>query len=238
MGHSQGATQLFYGLAVNEEYFAKKISIFLALGPVTQLNYCRSPLVKFLSQFHQKLLDTCYFLKIFEIYPPNYLEASSMRMLCDHIPQLCQFGVSLFTDADIDRLDPLRVLVYLGHYPAGGSTRSLAHYGQMLAAGQFQRFDFGKDGNVKAYGQELPPAIPLQNIKKVPVGMFIGSKDELATMEDNRWVKSQVETVVMYKEYDFGHMSFLVGKDMTYFTEDVMSLLQKYHPSTTLNIQQ
>ena len=48
LGHSQGATQMLYGLATNEAYFADKISIFLALGPVTKMNKCRSKLVSFI----------------------------------------------------------------------------------------------------------------------------------------------------------------------------------------------
>lgn len=35
VGHSQGTTQMYYGLAEMEEYFAKKVSVFVALGPVT-----------------------------------------------------------------------------------------------------------------------------------------------------------------------------------------------------------
>ena len=34
IGHSQGTTQMFYGLATNEDFFADKVSVFMALGPV------------------------------------------------------------------------------------------------------------------------------------------------------------------------------------------------------------
>lgn len=36
--------------------------------------------------------------------------------------------------------------------------------------------------------------------------------------------------VVFYKEYSLGHLSFMVANDMTYFTQDVMSLFKTYHP--------
>ena len=49
VGHSQGSTEFFYALAHNEKYFAQKVSIFVALGPVTQVNYIRSSLFKFLA---------------------------------------------------------------------------------------------------------------------------------------------------------------------------------------------
>lgn len=37
IGHSQGTTQMFYGLAENESYYKDKMSIFVALAPVTML---------------------------------------------------------------------------------------------------------------------------------------------------------------------------------------------------------
>jgi len=39
IGHSQGTTQMFYALAENPEYFKSKISLFVALGPVTKLSH-------------------------------------------------------------------------------------------------------------------------------------------------------------------------------------------------------
>ena len=59
--------------------------------------------------------------------------------------------------------------------------------------------------------------------------MFVGEKDELANVEDNRWAKTQLKTVVHYKEYNVGHIGFFINKDMSYFN-DVMSLMKKYHP--------
>ena len=47
--------------------------------------------------------------------------------------------------------------------------------------------------------------------------MFVGIKDELATVEDNRKAASEMKTIVHYKEYELGHLSFMVSKDMTYF---------------------
>ena len=46
IGHSQGTTQLFYALSHNEEFFKDKISVFIALGPVTELSNCNSNLIR------------------------------------------------------------------------------------------------------------------------------------------------------------------------------------------------
>jgi hypothetical protein len=72
----------------------------------------------------------------------------------------------------------------------------------------------------------------LQNIQSVPIGLFVGTSDQLATVDDNRWAKTQLKTLKFYKEYSLGHLSFMIGKDMTYFSVDVMNMLKEYHPAT------
>jgi hypothetical protein len=59
--------------------------------------------------------------------------------------------------------------------------------------------------------------------------MFVGTSDELATVDDNRWAKTQLTNVLIhYKEYPLGHLSFMVAKDMSYFN-DVMSLIHSHN---------
>jgi len=61
--------------------------------------------------------------------------------------------------------------------------------------------------------------------------MFVGLDDELATPADARWTRDQIgSAVVHYQEQVGGHLSFNVGKDMTFFTETAMGLIEKYHP--------
>jgi hypothetical protein len=60
--------------------------------------------------------------------------------------------------------------------------------------------------------------------------MFVGSSDQLATVLDNQWAKTQLTKVLkFYKEYALGHLSFMIAKDMSYF-KDVFNMLNEYHP--------
>ena len=69
--------------------------------------------------------------------------------------------------------------------------------------------------------------IPLSEIKEVPIAIFGGKDDEIADSFDTMWTKEQIgDAVVHYQIINGGHISFLVGKDMSYFSEDVMSLLE------------
>ena len=53
----------------------------------------------------------------------------------------------------------------------------------------------------------------------------------LSTLADTRWVMEQIqETLVLYAEHNLGHLSYFAAKDMTYFSNNVMGQLAKYHP--------
>ena len=55
----------------------------------------------------------------------------------------------------------------------------------------------------------------------------------MAVLRDCRWTRDQIShTLVHYEEIEADHDSFTVGKDMSYFTEGVMGLLTKYHPTS------
>jgi len=79
---------------------------------------------------------------------------------------------------------------------------------------------------MKIYGQGKPPAYPLENIVDFPVALFGGSLDVLGHPTDVDWLNQKLgETVVFYKTYYLGHMSFAIAKEMTWFAEDAVNLL-------------
>jgi hypothetical protein len=65
----------------------------------------------------------------------------------------------------------------------------------------------------------------MSNIK-FPISVFSGSADMIAVPEDTVWTTNQFkDQIVFQKEYTLGHLSFLTAKDMSYFTTDVMAVL-------------
>jgi hypothetical protein len=66
----------------------------------------------------------------------------------------------------------------MGHFPHGASVRSLSHYGQILIADKFQRYDYhNATKNLEEYGQSSPPEIDISSISQVPISMFVGKLD-------------------------------------------------------------
>ena len=114
----------------------------------------------------------------------------------------------------------------MAHFPSGSSFKCFVHYAQSLRTQTFREYDYGKTENLKRYGQNPPPNVPVYNIKKMPIALFVGEADKLATVDDNAWLMGALGIGV--KEDDNipgeGHMTFLMGKDQSYLNE-VLSLI-------------
>ena len=61
--------------------------------------------------------------------------------------------------------------------------------------------------------------------------MFVGDSDSLGDAVDAEYLKEALgDSVAHYQLIHGGHLTFLAGKDMSYWTTDVMGLLSQYHP--------
>ena len=89
--------------------------------------------------------------------------------------------------------------------------------------------DYHTTLDIKA--KRITDEIPLEKLKGVPVAMFVGIDDTLADPADAEWAHEKMgdDTVIEYKLIEGGHLSFFIGKDMSYFSNDVLGLLDKYH---------
>ena len=64
----------------------------------------------------------------------------------------------------------------------------------------------------------------------MPTALFVGVSDNLANETDARWVQSMMgDTVFHYQNIVGGHMTFMYGKDMSYW-DDVMDIFHQYQP--------
>lgn len=121
--------------------------------------------------------------------------------------------------------------MYVSNLPSGASARCYAHYGQLIHQSEsaFVRYDFGKKENMKRYGQERPPAYNLSAVD-FPIAIASGSLDDLANPKDVAWFASQLkkEQLVFNKEYLLAHESFMVAKDMSWFTDELFPVIKKY----------
>jgi hypothetical protein len=75
------------------------------------------------------------------------------------------------------------------------------------------------------------PEIDISTIEGVPIAIISGTQDILTTTDDTKWAMSQLgKSLVHYSEHELGHVSYFTAKDMSYFTQDVMEVMRRYHP--------
>jgi hypothetical protein len=98
--------------------------------------------------------------------------------------------------------------------------------------GDFQKYDYGKEKNLSVYGVELPPKYDLSQIHHFPIALFCGREDLLASTEDYTWLSKELEktdSLLAFKEFDIGHLGFLLPTDATLFIE-MLELMHEKNP--------
>jgi lysosomal acid lipase/cholesteryl ester hydrolase len=92
----------------------------------------------------------------------------------------------------------------------------------------WKRYDYGLRENLAIYGTHEPPLVPIENLL-LPVAVFSGSYDKLADPTDVATLVQQLgSNVVFNKQYPLGHLSFALAKDMSWFSGDVVSVIDQY----------
>jgi hypothetical protein len=141
-------------------------------------------------------------------------------------------GVAMFSDEDPTKFSNEGFKNYLGHFPAGTSFMCVDHFRQLFLAKRFQRYDYGPEINLKKYGQEEPTEISLRTFSDMPIALLCGSTDKLASPHDYMWLREELvanNNCIYYKEYDFGHLAFLMPENKT-ILHDIFALVQRYNP--------
>lgn len=121
--------------------------------------------------------------------------------------------------------------VILGHLPAGCNFKQFAHYLQLQESDRFCQYDYGSQENVARYGDNLPPAYPLNKVK-VPVGLFYCQNDNLSTDVDVKRLAELLPNVVeniLYPYEKWNHITPLWGVDARQLAHKrMLELLKEY----------
>jgi pimeloyl-ACP methyl ester carboxylesterase len=217
IGHSQGSTQLFAALTLKEDYFKEKINLFIALGPATNIYHMKSKFMRFVVKTRLDILLD--FLNINEIFDSGPGLIKLQEWVCHKFGNFCSGILSSIADIRVEDDDMDRFLVFIGHYPSGSSTISLSHFADSLRHNRFCTW-------------KTHEPYQLENIKHVPIALFVGNDDALATVEDSVQLKGILEksgSLKFYKVYDdLGHASFFLSK-YNHHVPDILQLLSEYN---------
>ncbi len=159
----------------------------------------------------------------------KWFETDLGIVFCSNFAHICGDAIGQICDADpqLDNYDRYDVLI--GHDPSGTSLLNMEHWKQLLDTGTFQAYDYGSEkANNAHYGQPTPPKWDLKNIR-VPMRLFAGTSDELADVQDvnTLWSLLVPQVKTHLKFYTSGHVTFLWGKDVRPWMNDVFAMLQQ-----------
>lgn len=230
IGHSQGTTLMFSGLIEKYDFYKNNIKLFVALAPIARLSYLDSTLLSLLSKISvHKLMKQ---IGIYEICPNTEGTKKILNFMDKYANGLTNFFVGLLSDEDSKKCNNKNAMsVYLNHYPCGCSLKCLIHFVQIIKNKKFIYFDYKKEANFLIYHQSEPPEYDLSKIKDIPIMLIGGDKDKLSTREDIRWLKNELKENVIYDKIleNIGHLSFLIGKDFSWFDEILQILLENFY---------
>ena len=235
-GHSQGTTLMFSGLVQKYDFYKDNIKLFVALAPIARLSNIDSTLLSLMSKISMhKLFKN---MEVNEICPNSEGTKKMMNFMDKYANGLTSFFIGLLSDEDSSKCNNKNALsVYLNHYPCGCSLKCLIHFVQIIENKKFIYYDYNKEANFYIYHQIEPPEYDLSKIKDIPIMLIGGENDKLSTREDIRWLINELkENVIYYKIIEkMGHLSFMVGKDFTWFDDILKILLKDYYDEKSIN---
>lgn len=110
---------MFHALSNVPDYWEDKMSLFVALAPVSQISHTTNPMFKYLSYAVNEVVDAADLLRIYEVLGPD--AALATKALCSIAVKFCKLAEDFLIthDSSYDNTD--RFQVYMGHFPAGAS---------------------------------------------------------------------------------------------------------------------
>ena len=153
---------MFCALSENYEYFKQRMNVFVAYAPVVRVDGIDAKLLTIVRD--NKKVDKL--MKKYGIYELTPLKKNNKSMAYLHklFPEVSKLGIKLLSDDNPNELNQRSIESFLAHFPAGTSLKSVLHFKQMMINKRYEHFDYGSEENVKRYGQEVAPEIPLENI--------------------------------------------------------------------------
>jgi len=218
VGYSLGCA-LFFISAVDHPQLNDQIEMMIGLGPTSRVTQLHN-IFRFIAPLDTPLQ---YLLRLFRVtvfLPIDGIAAKMLQLVAYSsrigtiLGQLINFSVFGFSETTNLSL----VHVLMGHYPAGGSPKTVSQFFENYnAGGKFTRFNYGAEGNVEHYGTETAPEYNLKLVT-APVYLFYGVTDGVATPEDVSWLSSNLgnhQGSVQVGVNVFSHGDFFMSQNVS-----------------------
>ncbi|KAJ0183768.1 hypothetical protein K1T71_000191 [Dendrolimus kikuchii] len=214
IGHSMGTTAIIALLSLSSKYNHKLRSVTL-LAPLVFMYHTKGPLKDLADYFDSYYYRTESFIKEPEFMKNATFSREVIDKFCRGDANICLNPLLLLVNGGQDLPNPETTEKVLGHVPAGGSTKTIMHFCQLIKSGQFQLFDYGENLNYKTYGTRKVPAYNLNHIS-VPVVLFSSPDDWLSDVHDVLTLLSQLRNPILHHvltREEFSHSDFVWSED-------------------------
>lgn len=231
-GHSQGTTDFFVMSSLRPEYNAK-VQVSIQLAPVAWMTNIYSPILRALAPNVRELREAIDAAGYSELLAKHQLTHLLLETLCHFAPKAtCEAALSLSTGLEQGSIDPKLLSIGFGHLLSGTSSKTIAHFGQLIISKKFKRFDEGKDGNMKRYNSRLPPEYNVSQIVS-PVVLISGQNDWVSSLEDVETLSSKLPNLIEHYIVPvpkWSHVNYLWDKrSRKYVMPKILHYLERYN---------
>ena len=115
------------------------------------------------------------------------------------------------------------ICVWIHHLLSGSSLNTYKHFLQLLD-GDFQKFDYDDETNMKIYGSVEPPHYDLKKVT-APTKVFVGDGDFLSTVMNAQKLSNALPNSMgchVVERSDFNHIDFTFANDAREMVYDYM----------------
>jgi pimeloyl-ACP methyl ester carboxylesterase len=228
IGHSQGTTML---LAAFNFHRILPINIFIGLGPVYSVSH-QSWFLRLLADLDAEYLFKWMGFKQFLPPVDSPLGKLIMELFCYEDPKFCDQIIELICGRHKNAFNESRMPVMAAHEPGGTSVKNIIQWAQLVKSGKFQRYDYGREGNLKHYNSTTPPSYTLRALPPtLPVALFYGDRDTLADPSDvQNLIRNLPHPPIFVKRLqNYAHLDFCwCITAETDFYGDIINLLTKF----------
>ena len=230
IGHSQGTTIFFLKYMADQQFIQNNIKKFVAIGPVPSVSYISSKIVKFLA-------EKTRFKKYYPLLNALNLGKTMGKLfsiICGKLYSVCQLVVeSIAAEGITGRINYQDIAKLYLFEPGGTSKQNVKHWLQCYTNKRMERFDFGKEENMKKYGTEYPPVYDTNILKKWDIDTFmtVSNTDPFSSETDVYNFINNVEDqskIQVLKLNNYNHLDYLwaeCSKEEIY--DPILEFLQK-----------
>ncbi|KAK8710295.1 hypothetical protein V6N13_145627 [Hibiscus sabdariffa] len=177
IGHSLGSLIALTSFSEGHQADQGKSATFLC--PIAYLSHLKTKLVLLAAKAF--VGDILKMFGMAEFNPKGPEVAAFLKILCANPGLNCYDLVSEISGKNCC-LNSSTIGFFLQHEPQSTATKNLVHLAQN---GVINKYDYGRDGNLKHYGQAKPAVYNISNIPRdLPIFISHGGLDPLSDVED------------------------------------------------------